>query len=153
MIRIANLHSRYKLDECRIKRIARRVLRYMRKTADTDLELVFLSDARIRSLNKAFMSRDIPTDVLSFGIDTREFGNKTFLGEIFISIDRARENAVSFGAPLGTELTRYIIHAILHLFGYDDDTARARHRMSRKEDELLEHLCRLEDLSKVLTLR
>ena len=74
-------------------------------------------------------------------------------GSIAISLDTASRNAKIFGAPLHEEGVRYVIHGILHLFGYDDDTKLHRLRMAAKEDTILRSLCAKVNLSRVLTRR
>lgn len=132
-----------------IKRIASKILKYIRKPRNTDLEIVFLNNRAMRALNKRYKGRDSSTDVLSFKIDRREFGSDKFLGQIIISVEKAEQNAKVFNTSFEEELALYIIHGILHLFGYDDETAKDRLRMSRKESEVLGYLCKTEDLSKV----
>lgn len=91
--------------------------------------------------------------MLSFKIDSRGFGLKGFLGEIFISLDTALENARAFKARFEDEIVLYLVHGILHLAGYEDENVRTRLRMSKKESYILKRLCRNEDLSKVLMPR
>lgn len=148
---VINRHKRYRVNEKLIKKIVSKILKYIRKPRDTELEVVFLDDGSIRPINKAYKRRDAPTDVLSFKLDVAEFGSRKFLGEIFISIDRAKENSRAFKADFKEEVVLYVIHGILHLFGYDDEDAESRRRMSKKEKETLRYLCKREDLSKVLT--
>jgi probable rRNA maturation factor len=152
-VKVNNLHRSFKINETFATKIAARVLGLINKDGRADLEIVFLDDAAIRKLNRAYKGESVPTDVLSFGIDRREFGEKKFLGEIFISLDTARRNAKIFGAAFEEEVVLYVIHGILHLFGYDDLTAVERARMSRKQERILKALCRQETLSKVLTRR
>ena len=118
-----------------------------------ELEVIFLDDNSMRSLNRRFKRRDRPTDVLSFKIDLNTFEAKGFLGEIFISLDTALSNARAFKATFVDEVVLYLIHGILHLAGYDDEKANERLAMSKKESYILKHLCRNEDLSKVLMPR
>jgi probable rRNA maturation factor len=96
---------------------------------------------------------DEPTDVLSFGMDGREFMRKKVLGEIFISLDTARRNSRLFGVVFEAEIVRYVVHGILHLFGYGDGTKREKARMWHKQEGLLKELCRQGNFSKVLTRR
>ena len=148
---VVNRHKKYRVNEKLIKKIISKILKYSRKPRDTELEVVFLDDGSIRPINKAYKRRDAPTDVLSFKLDRDEFGSRKFLGEIFISIDRAKENSGKFKTDFKEEIVLYVIHGILHLFGYDDEDAKSRRRMSKKEKEILGYLCKREDLSKVLT--
>ena len=152
-LKIQNLNKAYRLNEAFIKSLALEILKYIKKTKQADLEVVFLNDKAIRTINKRYRTSDRSTDVLSFRIDRREFGEDRFLGEIFISSDRAFENSKVFKTKFEEELTLYVIHGILHLFGYDDQSAKERLEMSKRETGILDYLCRQKNLSKVLMPR
>ena len=84
-------------------------------------------DARLHRLNRTFLQHDYPTDVLSF-----PSGSKSgFLGEIAISLDRAREQAAEQGHGVGDELKILMLHGVLHLLGMDHEADRGR--MARAE--------------------
>lgn len=138
---VKNLNKKFKLNERFIKKITEDVLDILKKSRGTKLEIVFLSDKEIRSLNRKYKRRDAATDVLSF-----ELGD---LGEIIISSDTALKNSAIFHTSFEEEIILYVIHGILHLFGYDDETVRERKRMSKKEDVVLKALCQ-EKFSKAL---
>lgn len=109
------------------------------------LEILFVGDREMRKFNKRFKGRGSTTDVLAFGLGS--------VGSIIISLDTASRNSKIFGAFLHEEILRYVIHGILHLFGYDDGSRSDRLRMAAKEDAILGSLCTNTDLSKVLTQR
>lgn len=144
-ISVTNLNKAYRINTRMMAYIASRILRYVDKMHGVELELVFLDDAGIRKLNKRYKGRSRATDVLSFSLDR--------VGLIYVSIDRAADVACEYGAGVADELVRYVIHGILHLFGYDDATRNKRRLMSAKEDEILLWLGRAGTLSKVLTRR
>ena len=144
-VRIINLHKAYKVNEPLVRKIAAYILKCCEKETEAELELVFLDNKQIRPLNKKYKGEDRPTDVLSFDLGG--------MGEIFISIDKALANSKIFKTALEEEFTLYIIHGILHLIGYDDETSRERARMERKQKKILRFLCKRENLSKVLTPR
>ena len=75
------------------------------------------------------------------------------IGEIFVSTDTAFRNSKVFGTEFCEEITLYLIHGILHILGYRDESVKEKAGMSRKESEILKCLCGREDLSKVLTRR
>ncbi len=149
-IEVENRVLSHKLNEVVIKRIIRKILISIKKPHCAKLEVVFLDNNSIRSLNVKYKRRDRPTDVLSFKIDLKEFGSEKFLGEIFISPEIAFRNAKIYETRFEEELVRYIIHGILHLFGYEDESKVDKTRMFKRESEILEHLCEKENLSKVL---
>ena len=141
---VKNINHRFKLNERFIKKIAAEVIKILRKPRDTKLEIVFLSDKAIRPVNKKYKHRDRPTDVLSF-----ELGP---CGQILISSDTALKNSRIFKTAFEEELVLYVIHGILHLSGYDDETAPEKKRMSQKENRILKNLCQ-KNFSKVLMPR
>ena len=85
------------------------------------------SDAELRRLNRTFRNRDEPTDVLSFPAESPAES----LGEIAISLHRARAQAAEFGHPLSTEIEILMLHGVLHLLGMDHEKDRGQ--MSRAE--------------------
>lgn len=142
---VRNLNKKHRLNEKFIKKLTADILKILRKPRSAELEIIFLSDSAIRLLNRRYKGRNISTDVLSF-----ELGE---LGEVIISSDTALRNSRIFNTSFEEEIVLYIIHGILHLFGYDDETAGAKNRMSKKENGIRERLCGKENLSKVLTRR
>lgn len=152
-IDVVNLNKTYRINERFIKKIAAAVLKFIKKPETADIEIVFLDNKAIAAFNKRYKATPGPTDVLSFKIDRSEFGQGPFLGEILISSERAKENAKVFGTDFEEEIALYVIHGILHLFGYDDENPEDRCLMDKKEKEVLRYLCRKEDLSKVLIPR
>ena len=99
-----------------------------------NIAYVFCSDEYLLKINKQFLQHDFYTDIITF--DYSE-GAK-LEGEIFISIDRVKDNAKSFKQPFEKELLRTIIHGVLHLSGYADKSPAAKKQMRAKEDEALE---------------
>src|SRR5699024_2909294 len=95
-----------------------------------DLTYVFCSDAYLYDLNVEFLQHDTLTDIISFDYRVGDLVN----GEIYISIDRVKENAMDFGVSFVDELHRVIIHGVLHICGYDDLTDAEEKAMRTKED-------------------
>ena len=143
-IAVSNLNKKRKKNKKFIGEIARRILKVLKKE-NTELEIIFLSDAAIKPVNEKYKHSNCATDVLSFDLGS--------CGQILISSDMALRNSLIFNTPLEKELVLYVIHGILHLFGYDDEKPKARSRMFRKQDSILEILCAKVSLSKVLTRR
>jgi probable rRNA maturation factor len=106
---------------------------------NAEFSIVFATDSEIRPLNKIYRHKDRPTDVLSFAMreGKRIAKDSGILGDIVISVDRARAQAKVFGTSFREEMELYIIHGVLHLLGYDDEKPAARKRMRKKEEELL----------------
>ena len=83
---------------------------------DGILNVVFVNDKYIRALNKAYRSKDEPTDVLSFS-----YGPEDLIGEVYVSVETAGRQAKEYKHPLSDELIRLIVHGILHIHGYDHE--------------------------------
>lgn len=98
-----------------------------------ELSIIFCSDEYLLDMNKKYLDHDYFTDVITF--DNSEENN--FSGDIFISVDRVRENAETFGQLFIDELHRVIIHGVLHLSGYDDRTDSEQITMRSREDYYL----------------
>jgi probable rRNA maturation factor len=98
------------------------------------LNIVFCSDDYLLEVNKTYLQHDYYTDIITF--DNSE-SDSVIEGDIFISIDRVRENATLFSVPFFDELCRVIIHGILHLMNYDDHSDVDRSVIRMKEDHYL----------------
>lgn len=98
-----------------------------------DISIIFCSDNYILDINQKFLQHDYFTDIITF--DYCE-GDR-LSGDLFISIDSVRENAVEFGTEFKDELNRVIIHGLLHLIGYDDHTDEDIRMMRSKENYYL----------------
>ena len=99
-----------------------------------ELTYVFCSDAYLLPMNQQYLDHDTYTDIITFD-NSEEEGQ--IVGDIFISIERIRENAAKFGVTETQELHRVIIHGALHLLGYTDKTVVTKQKMTQKEDEYL----------------
>jgi rRNA maturation RNase YbeY len=98
------------------------------------INVIFCNDEYLLDLNQRFLDRDTLTDVIAFDYDE---GEAEISGDIFISIDRTRENALKFDASPDRETFRVIIHGVLHLCGYSDVKQEEKLTMSKKEDYYL----------------
>jgi len=97
----------------------------------SELNFIFCSDIYLLSINQKYLKHDTYTDIITF--DNSEH-KKVIAGDIFISIDRIRENALNFKVKEEDELQRVMIHGTLHLLGYKDKGKAARALMTDKED-------------------
>jgi probable rRNA maturation factor len=100
-----------------------------------ELTFVFCSDEYLLNINKTYLHHDTYTDIITF--DNSEI-HGTLTGDIFISIDRIRENAQTFQVSETEELHRVMIHGVLHLLGYSDKSGPAKKSMTAKENEYLQ---------------
>lgn len=96
----------------------------------TEITYVFCSDEYLYQMNVDYLNHDNYTDIITF--DYTE--NTIVSGDIFISIDRVKENAIKFNTTFLNELSRVIIHGVLHLLGYKDKTTEQKQVMRSKED-------------------
>ncbi len=101
-----------------------------------DVNYIFCDDAYLHKINVEFLQHDTLTDIISFDYTL----GKLVGGDIFISIERVKENAKEFGVTFANELHRVIIHGILHYLGYKDKTDEEKGEMRAKENECLELL-------------
>lgn len=107
---------------------------------DCEVSVVFTDDSDIRALNKVFRNKDKATDVLSFPLQriSRNRLPRGHLGDLVISLPTAKRQARTFGVTVKSEVTRLLIHGLLHLIGYDHEKVPAREatQMRRKEKKL-----------------
>lgn len=95
-----------------------------------DLNYIFCSDTYLHKINLEYLKHDTLTDIITFDYSEK----KQISGDIFISIDRIKENAIKFKQSSENELNRVLIHGILHLMGYKDKTPKEKETMRAKED-------------------
>ena len=96
-----------------------------------EINYIFCDDEYLLEINKQYLNHDYYTDIISF--DYTE--NEVVSGDIFISIDRVKENASDYGVSFDNELKRVIIHGILHFCGYKDKSQEEERMMRLKEEE------------------
>jgi rRNA maturation RNase YbeY len=94
------------------------------------LNYVFVADKRLLEINRQFLQHDYYTDIITFNLS----GNASIHAEVYISIDRVRENAKKLDVSFKSELHRVIFHGALHLCGYNDKSKREIEKMREKED-------------------
>ena len=104
--------------------------------SEGEISIVFCNDDYLHKLNLEFLNHDTLTDVISFDYSI----GKQVHGEIFISIDRVKENATEFNQTFQTELSRVMAHGILHFCGYKDKTESESSLMRTKEGFYLQQL-------------
>ena len=98
------------------------------------LTYIFCSDEYLHKVNVEYLDHDTYTDVITF--DNADDAD-IIEGDIFISVDRVRENAVTHGVSFRDELHRVMIHGVLHLLGYADKDLLSQTAMRKKEDDCL----------------
>lgn len=117
-----------------IERAVRWTLDSEKSKADGELVVAFVGRRRMLELNRRFLGHDHDTDVIAFRYeDFPPLGAETAFGDVFICVEQARAQARRLGHGVLTECLTLAAHGTLHLLGYDDDTARGKARMFRKQ--------------------
>lgn len=101
-----------------------------------DISFIFCSDEYLRDVNRKYLNHDYYTDIITF--DNVE--GIVINGDIFISVDRVKENSIEFKTSFDNEIHRILIHGVLHLLGYKDKEKRDKKLMTEKEDYYLKLL-------------
>lgn len=114
--------------------IAKRVLESM-NVIDADLTFIFASDKLLSVLKRKFFNKDHLTDIIAFRLNN--YSEKFIEGEIYISLQRVKENSSQFNQPYQKEISRLVIHGCLHLMGYDDKTSNGKKNMTMLENKYL----------------
>jgi probable rRNA maturation factor len=99
-----------------------------------DLDCIFCSDEYLLNVNRTFLQHDYYTDIITFPLDET---NKKTIAEIYISIDRVKENATTEKVTFENELQRVIFHGVLHLCGFKDKTKAESQLMRQMENQWL----------------
>lgn len=98
-----------------------------------EINFIFCSDIFLYDINVLYLQHETLTDIITFD----QSDDNSIEGDIYISIDRVKDNAVSLDVSFKKELHRVMIHGILHLLGYTDKTPKEKQLMREKEDECL----------------
>ncbi len=99
----------------------------------SQIQYIFSTDDFLANLNKEYLKHSTLTDIITFNYNSGHY----ISGDIFISIDRVKENSQKFNVDFYSELQRVMIHGILHLLGYNDKTEAEKKKIRKKEDECL----------------
>jgi len=99
-----------------------------------ELNFIFCSDDYLLNINKEYLNHDTFTDIVTFDSSEDE---EVISGDIFISVERTKENALKFGVSERDELHRVVIHGVLHLCGFLDKKKEDKELMTTKENEYL----------------
>jgi rRNA maturation RNase YbeY len=130
MISFSTVEVDYNLkNKLKVKAWVKSILETENKIAG-DITYVFCNDDFLGSMNEKFLKHNTLTDIITF-----DYSEKGILsGDIFISIERVKENSGSFNTGFNVELSRVMAHGVLHLSGYKDKTAADKKVMRSKED-------------------
>lgn len=138
-----HVESEIPFSEDLLEQAANAALAHQSATPDSELTIVLTDDTRLHELNRDYLGIDAPTDVLSFpASETDPETGARYLGDILISIPRARAQAEAAGHPFEAEVQLLVVHGVLHLLGHDHTQAEEKARMWKAQAEILEGLGR-----------
>jgi probable rRNA maturation factor len=134
---IENVFSDSEIKLSSLKKLAQKILKDFEEKGD--LNIILVSDSFMRRLNQKFTRRKGTTDVLSFSFkeDKNIKVKKGLLGEVYISVNRARRQARDYQATFDQELKKLVAHGVLHLLGYEHKTKKDLEKMRKKEEEYI----------------
>ncbi len=139
MLKIINNQRKIKINSKPFKEFAEKAVQKISETGGKPITIVFVSDRKMRLLNKTFRGKNATTDVLSFPFEAEAFEvDENNLGDIFISLEQAERQAIENNLDFETEIKQLILHGILHLCGFDHETDAGE--MNKLELELREKL-------------
>lgn len=124
-----------------ILRVSSTALEHEQGGNEVETTIVLTGDETLKTLNAQHLGIDAPTDVLSFPADEFDPDQQMpYIGDVIISVPRAKEQAEAAGHPLENEISLLIVHGILHLLGYDHDSEEQKALMWKKQAEILNNL-------------
>jgi probable rRNA maturation factor len=134
---IENISSDFRVKVSLLKKLAQKILKDFGEKGD--LNIILVSDSFMRRLNQRFTRRKGTTDVLSFSFkeDKNTKAKRSLLGEVYISVNRARKQARDYQATFDQELKRLAAHGILHLLGYEHKTEKDLEKIRKIEEEYI----------------
>ncbi|MEJ2583573.1 MAG: rRNA maturation RNase YbeY [Robiginitalea sp.] len=104
------------------------------KRNEGQLQYIFCSDEELLGINQRYLNHDFYTDIITF-----QYGEHPFIaGDIYISVDRVRDNAATYQVPFENELKRVMIHGVLHMLGFKDSAPEEKLQMRAKEEEMIQ---------------
>ena len=124
MVEIINQQRKIKIEVNDFQDFAEKAVNSIIESKGKSLSIAFVSDKRIKELNKIFRNKNYPTDVLSFPYEPDQFDfleNENFLGDIVISLETAQKQAAENSLSFELEIKQLILHGVLHLCGFDHE--------------------------------
>jgi rRNA maturation RNase YbeY len=127
-----DIHPNLK-NKTNLKRFIELICKKERRVLDS-INYIFCSDKAILEINKKYLHHDFYTDVITFNLSQN---NRTISAEVYISIERVKENAVLLQTTFKEELHRVIFHGALHLCGFKDKSKAQKQKMRNRENHYL----------------
>ena len=144
-IQIENCQSQHRILKRPLRKIAQKILS-VSGYPEAELSILILDNAGIQEINREYLQRDRPTNVISFAMQEGDGSGllPLVLGDVVISAERAATDAVEAGIPFEHELWFLLVHGVLHLLGYDHErgTALEAEQMETRESEIFDILVR-----------
>ncbi len=138
---ITNLQNKIAVESDFIRDVVVKALRLLGYREPPDVSVALVDDAYIQVLNREYRGVDLPTDVLAFPMEPDDHAaGEPALGDIVISVERARDQARQFKHPLRREVALLAVHGLLHLLGHEDETEAGASAMWSKQKELLDKI-------------
>lgn len=137
---VTNLQHKVAIETNFIRDVVMSALRIEGYPRPPDVSIALVDDAYIQVLNREYRGIDQPTDVLAFPMEGDHARSEPALGDIVISLERARDQARQFKHPIRREVALLAVHGVLHLLGYEDDTEAGASAMWSRQKRLLEQI-------------
>ncbi|MBW2590195.1 MAG: rRNA maturation RNase YbeY [Deltaproteobacteria bacterium] len=138
-ILIDDRQKRHKISKIKLQKKAQAILNAL-GSHEGELSILLVDDSEIKTLNKDYLSRSGPTNVIAFPMKEGDFSdiNPQLLGDVVISMETAGREALQSGISTEERFAQLLVHGILHLFGFDHEKSEQDARkMEKKSDELL----------------
>jgi len=135
-VAVANCQTRLPVQTDRLRKAVLLVLRG-EHVPRAEVSIAVVDDPSIHELNRQHLDHDYPTDVLSFALSDP---TEPLEAEIILSCDTAERSALDYGWSTSDEMCLYVIHGVLHVIGYEDESDDERHMMRSKETHYLNQL-------------
>jgi probable rRNA maturation factor len=136
---IDNRQKKYQIAMTTIQQKAKDILNVL-GCHDAELSILIVDDPQIAVLNKKYLHRSGPTNVIAFPMHTDDFPNirPQLLGDVVISIETAAKEGKRIGIGMEERFIQLLVHGILHLIGYDHEKSEAQaEKMEQKENEIM----------------
>ena len=130
IVEIKNKQKKLRLNVGKIATLTKKILKSLDQKGK-GLSILLCDDKAIKKINKRFLNKNSPTDVIAFN------SCASFLGDIAVSVETAKKNAKLFNTGTEYEIMLYIAHGILHILGYDDSTTTKKKKMFKAQERLL----------------
>ncbi len=136
-----HIESKFDFSKELVERAVRAALTHQERLQGVDISVVLTDDRRLHELNREYLGIDAPTDVLSFPASESDPDTGVpYLGDILISIPRAKAQAKAEGHALDAEVQLLVVHGVLHLLGHDHAKQGEKSKMWKAQAEILAEL-------------